>query len=133
MTTASLTGWASIDPASLGGEDACYCRDAKSCGQEVRRMKVEVLGFRECPNLAPTVELVRRIAERVAPGASIEVVLIETPEQAEAAGFLGSPSVRVNGHDIEGKSTDRGGLCCRTYGNGSGVPPEHLVESALRG
>jgi arsenate reductase len=33
--------------------------------------------------------------------------------------------------DIEGRTTDAGSLCCRTYEGGSGIPPEWLVEAAV--
>jgi arsenate reductase len=46
-------------------------------------------------------------------------------------GFLGSPSIRVNGVDLEGKTAHFGRLCCRTYEGGSGIPSEWLVEAAV--
>jgi arsenate reductase len=54
---------------------------------------------------------------------------VDTPERAAALGFLGSPSIHVNGRDIEGR-TGAGGLSCRTY-YGAGVPPEWMVEAAI--
>jgi arsenate reductase len=47
-----------------------------------------------------------------------------------ALGFLGSPSIRVNGRDIEGRQAGTGSLSCRIY-DGEGVPPEWLVEAAV--
>ena len=32
---------------------------------------------------------------------SLEQILVDTPEQAEALAFLGSPTVQVGGRDIE--------------------------------
>ncbi len=96
-----------------------------------RSIRVEVLGFGGCPNAEPTLELAQRVVERLAPGAVVECVKVETEEDAARLGFLGSPSVRVNGRDVEGRSTDTGALCCRTYEGGAGVPPEWLVEAAV--
>ncbi len=93
-------------------------------------MQVEVLVFEGCPHAGAAIALVREVAARLAPGASVDRVEIDTPEKAATLGFLGSPSVRVNGEDLERRSTSRGALCCRTY-SGEGVPPEWMVEAAI--
>jgi len=93
-------------------------------------MKVEVLVFEGCPHAGAAISLVREVAARLAPGASVERIDVDTPEKAAALGFLGSPSIRVNGEDIERRSTSQGTLCCRTYA-GDGVPPEWMVEAAI--
>jgi arsenate reductase len=76
-------------------------------------------------------QLAQEVAGRLGPGISVERVDVDTPERAAEFGFLGSPSLRVNGADIEGKTASAGRLCCRTYEGGSGVPPEWLVEAAV--
>jgi arsenate reductase len=87
--------------------------------------------FEGCPHAEAALELVRRVAERLVPGVSVERLEIDTPEKAAEVGFLGSPSIRIDGVDVEGKHTARGALCCRTYEEGAGVPPEWLVETAV--
>jgi arsenate reductase len=76
------------------------------------------------------ISLVRKVVSRLAPHATVDLIAVDTPEQASALQFLGSPSVLVNGQDIERKRSRRGALCCRTYG-GEGVPPEWMVEAAI--
>ncbi len=93
-------------------------------------MQVEVLVFEGCPHAGEAMALVREVVGRLAPGASVDRVAVDTPEEAAALGFLGSPSVRVNGEDIERRSTGQGSLCCRSYA-GKGVPPEWMVEAAI--
>jgi len=53
-------------------------------------------------------------------------------ESAERLRFLGSPTIRVDGKDIEPAARGRThfGMSCRMYGS-SGVPPRELVEAAL--
>jgi mercuric ion transport protein len=99
-------------------------------------MRVEVLYFEGCPNHAPTVERLR--AELMSHGVTeeIEEVEIHNQSQAEALGFLGSPSVRINGLDIEGEARDLKsfGMSCRTYLEGavrSGLPSNELIRRAL--
>ncbi len=93
-------------------------------------IEIEVLIFEGCPHAAATIALTREVAGSLAPGTSIVRTEVDTPEKAESLGFLGSPSVRVNGEDIEQRSTDRGSLCCRTY-SGSGIPPRWMIEAAI--
>lgn len=93
-------------------------------------MQVKVLVFEGCPHAGEAMALVREVVGRLAPGASVDRIEIDTPEKAAALGFLGSPSVRVNGEDIERRSTSQGSLCCRTYA-GEGVPPEWMLEAAI--
>jgi len=64
--------------------------------------------------------------------------LIEAANEKAAGStrFLGSPSVRVNGADIEpGREEDSPFFGCRTYtvaGKTVGVPPERWLVEALR-
>ena len=99
-------------------------------------MRVEVLYFEGCPNLAPTVERVR--AELLSHGLPKEIEEVEIHNQAEAKafGFLGSPSVRINGLDIEreARNLKSFGMSCRTYLEGtvrSGSPSSDLIGRAL--
>jgi copper chaperone CopZ len=66
--------------------------------------------------------------------ASIEEVEVRDADDAEGLRFLGSPTVVVNGVDIEPDARYRTdfGFCCRTY-NGKGTPPRKLLEDALNG
>lgn len=94
---------------------------------------VEVFYFSGCPNLEPTLALAREVLSELELDAEIREVPVETAEEAEAQRFLGSPSVRVNGRDIEPEARGRTdyALGCRVYG-ASGVPPRTLLEAALR-
>ena len=95
------------------------------------QVRVEVLVFDGCPHADAAVELARAVAERLGPGIRVERVDVETPEKAAEVAFPGSPSIRVNGADVEGREGTAAGLCCRTYTDGVGVPSEWLVEAAV--
>ncbi len=99
-------------------------------------MKVEVLYFEGCPNHAPTVERVREALQSENETADVQEIEVRTQGEAESLGFLGSPSVRINGFDIEpeARSLKSYGLSCRTYLSGptrSGVPSSELIRLAL--
>jgi len=99
-------------------------------------MRVEVLYFEGCPNHPATLERVR--AELVSHGLPEEIQEVEIHNQAEAEalGFLGSPTVRINGLDIEqeARNLTSYGMSCRTYVEGTvrtGLPSSDLIRRAL--
>jgi len=96
-------------------------------------LNVAVLYIEGCPNHGPAVETVRRVSARTGLDAAIDEIAVETPEEAKRLGFLGSPTVRVNGLDVEPAARARRdfGLSCRTYADG-GAPSERDVEAAIR-
>ena len=95
-------------------------------------MIVEILYSRACPHHAPTVDLVRRLVRDLGFDAEIREVEVRGPDDAQRLRFFGSPSVRVNGRDIEPSRREDAsyGLSCRLYGR-SGTPPTQLVVTAL--
>jgi hypothetical protein len=55
----------------------------------------------DCPATPATIRLVENITRVLHVPISLKSVLVETPEQAQALAFLGSPTVQVEGRDIE--------------------------------
>jgi arsenate reductase (thioredoxin) len=93
-------------------------------------VRVEVLVSERCPHAEAAVELTRGVAKRLGPGIEVERIAVHSRQQADELGFVGSASVRVNGSDLEGKS-GVGTLGCRSYENGTAMPPEWLVEACV--
>ncbi len=54
-----------------------------------------------CGHGQKTLDLVRRVLDELAPNAEIETVTVATMHDAERLGFRGSPTVLVDGADIE--------------------------------
>ena len=54
-----------------------------------------------------------------------------TELEAKALLFPGSPTVRVNGEDVERHQTSAPGLSCRLYENRCGIPSEELLRIAV--
>ncbi len=99
-------------------------------------MLVEVLTFEGCPHGAAALQLARRVAAE-APGATEVRMLNVEMEQAEVVRFLGSPSIRVDGHDIEPGADARHGYSfgCRLHATADGLQPlpaEQWLRDALR-
>ena len=96
-------------------------------------MRVEVLYFNGCPHYEA---LLPRLREVVGPDDELELRRIDTVEEAERESFLGSPSVRIDGRDIDPTASGRDdfGLKCRLYRSNdraSGLPPEEWIRRAL--
>lgn len=100
-------------------------------------MRVELLYLDGCPSHERLLPVVRRIAQEA--GAELTLRRIDTPEKAEAERFLGSPTVRVDGRDVDPGAGDRTdyGLKCRLYRSDelghSQVPPASWIRNALDG
>lgn len=100
-------------------------------------MRVEVLYFQGCPNHVPTVDRVRRVLADEGVSVDIEQIEVADVITAESLAFLGSPTVRVNGRDVEESAAVTGiiGLTCRMYmsdGVREGVPPADAIRRAVR-
>jgi hypothetical protein len=100
-------------------------------------MTVELLYLPGCPSHEETANLVRTVfhAERVS--ANLIEIAVCGSEEAKAHGFPGSPTLRVNGQDIEDVPAEGLpiGFACRTYsvkGKQQGVPPRSWLERAIR-
>jgi len=63
-----------------------------------------------CRNGQRTVALVGEVLHRLAPGVELEAILVTTPEEAERHAFPGSPTVRVDGLDVEPQAPAGTGL-----------------------
>src|SRR6059036_985558 len=99
-------------------------------------MNIEVLYFEGCPNYLPVIEMVRETLKSLGGQAEIREVEVRTQADAEAMAFVGSPSIRINGADIEpwARTAKAFGLSCRTYLDGShrsGVPSRELLRHAI--
>ncbi len=95
-------------------------------------MKIEILYFEGCPNYRPASELLLRVIRREAISADVREIEVPNEAAAKELGFLGSPTIRVDGVDIEPASrTAQGtGLACRLYPGG--LPSTELIQTALR-
>lgn len=64
-------------------------------------VKVRVLCTEGCANTAPTVALVKKVAQDLGISVNIETVTVDTHERAQELRLLGSPTVQIDGLDIE--------------------------------
>jgi hypothetical protein len=96
-------------------------------------MKIEVLYVPNCPNHTVALERLREILSPESFQSHVNEVLVNDVATAQSLKFLGSPTIRVNGHDVEPQSEQAAsfGLMCRLYSDGSGVPSQRSMRAAI--
>ncbi len=98
-------------------------------------IQVEILYFTGCPNHDGLADRVRRLLTDHHLPASIVEVRVDTDADAQRLAFLGSPTIRINGVDVDPAAADRKGYGrqCRLYrtaGGLRGTPPDHWILDA---
>jgi len=101
-----------------------------------RRRLVEILYLAGCPNHEGVRALVERLARELELEPEIRMVSVPDVAAATRLRFLGSPTVHVDGRDVERGAEDRSDfvLSCRLYRTEHGLagrPDERWVRAAL--
>jgi hypothetical protein len=99
-------------------------------------VKVQVLYFEGCPNHEALLPHLRNLLRANGIPTDIELVRVEDAAAAERARFLGSPTVRINGEDVEPGASERTdfGLKCRLFATTDGLrgtPADEWVLAAV--
>jgi hypothetical protein len=97
---------------------------------------VEFLWWRGCPSWEVALaELREEMRSLGLDPESVRVREIDTDEDASRAGFVGSPTIRVDGRDVQDPGSEPAGLTCRVYrlrdGRISALPDRADVRAAL--
>ena len=100
-------------------------------------MRVELLWWEGCPSTPETLEELRRALREEGLDDGVELIEVESDEQAERERFPGSPTIRLDGEDIlPPEEGDPLGLSCRVYrlrdGRPSPTPDPADVRDAVR-
>jgi hypothetical protein len=98
---------------------------------------VEILTFKGCPHGEPAIELAQRVVRETGAEADIRRVEVPDIEATLAQRFLGSPTIRIDGRDIEPGADERHdyAISCRIYRTSTGLaaqPAEQWIRDALR-
>lgn len=99
-------------------------------------MKVEVLYFDGCPNHEALLPRLRELVAAEGSHAEIDLLRIVDDEAAQHERFLGSPTVRVDGRDVEPDAAWRTdyGMKCRLYRTPTGLsgkPQDEWLRAAV--
>jgi hypothetical protein len=100
-------------------------------------VKIEFLFWRECPSHPEARALLDEVIAARGLDVEVEEREVTTTEEAEQLTFPGSPTIRVDGRDVDpAGASARPALTCRIYyrpdGRVSPVPSREQLEEALR-
>jgi hypothetical protein len=103
------------------------------------KLKIEFLYWEDCPSHPQAWKLLQEVMAELSIEAAVEQIEVVTDEDAERLAFPGSPTIRVNGTDIDPAGASQMGtaLTCRIYrlqdGRFSPVPSKEMIRQALTG
>lgn len=66
-----------------------------------KSIQIRILHTAGCPNLSPTIDLIEKVGNDLGITVDIERAEISSVEQAVKLRCLGSPTIQINGLDIE--------------------------------
>jgi hypothetical protein len=100
-------------------------------------MRIELLWWEGCPSHVEALEELERILGEEGAQADVELVEVETEDQARAERFPGSPTVRIDGKDpLPATEGEPFSLTCRIYrlrdGRVSPTPDPDDLRAAVR-
>ncbi len=100
-------------------------------------VNIGVLFIEGCPGVSSITDSITDIIAEDAVDADVTLILIETPEDARRFHFTGSPTVRINGRDVDSnmKTIKDYGLRSRYYyvnGNKSDHPSKSMIREAIK-
>jgi hypothetical protein len=99
-------------------------------------LAIDFLYWEECPSHERALALLRDVLREENAAADLRLQRIDTEDEARSWSFPGSPTIRVNGTDIDNNPALPVGLACRAYrrddGRISPLPPRSLLVRAIR-
>ena len=101
------------------------------------RPSIELLWFEDCPNHAAARQMLIELVPIHAPGSVVRIIDATEPTVAASHRFPGSPTIRVDGVDIDPAFVEPGDYTprCRLYQTSEGLrglPEPAWIEAALR-
>ena len=94
-------------------------------------MLIEVFYVPGCPNHQPAIDRIKDALRSATIEAPIQQIAVMDEAMASRLKFPGSPTIRIDGSDVESNPREFYGLACRLYSNGTGVPSREILEQAL--
>ena len=103
---------------------------------EPPRPRVELLWFHDCPNHPAARALLDELLGALAPGATVDEIDATDPAVAQHHRFPGSPTIRIDGRDVDPSFQDSGDYTprCRLYRTSAGLgglPERAWIEAAI--
>ena len=119
--------------AGLSG--AIYCYNTLTMIE--KPIKIVFLYWEDCPSHGDAWDRLQAILKEKGVKAEVVRTEIRTDQDARQWDFCGSPTIRINGTDIDpgGAAAQRVGLNCRIYHTSDGrvtpMPPDEMIRKAI--
>lgn len=94
-------------------------------------MRVELLYAEDDPASMPARQNLVEVLTEDAFETPIQMVAVASEEDAELLGMRGSPTIRIDGADIDPDWDGPSGMAPRAYGDGGPVPSKALIRRAV--
>jgi len=100
-------------------------------------LSIDVLYYEDCPHYIEAVKTLKEVLSEESVEAQVNMVKVAKGGEAEAFGFVGSPTILIDGHDVQ-RGTDHTSPFqghCRIYrykGNVFEIPPKDMIRDALK-
>ena len=111
----------------------------------MKRLKIQLLHTESCHSYQEALVGIKEALKELGLSAELEVILMDSPEKARDYKFLGSPTIKINGLDLEAGRGDRPVAstatenfsmnACRTYiyeGSLYHYPPKEMLLEVLK-
>jgi hypothetical protein len=104
--------------------------------REVSNMEIELLYFDGCPSYRTAEKILREALGKEGMEVDVELVAVNSDEEARRLRFPGSPTIRVDGQDLFSVAErEDWSLGCRVYATPEGLkgsPTVEMLREALR-
>jgi hypothetical protein len=101
----------------------------------VADLRVELLVVQDCPHLEQARRDLQSVLGRGIIEVPIQLIYVNSPDDADFLGFQGSPTIRVNGDDVVPQPELPFALGCRIYRDATGAtrgsPPIEAIKAAV--
>lgn len=99
-----------------------------------KTLSIELLFFEDCPSYKMAQESLEGIIQKHNIETRVQLIRVETDQEARDHHFVGSPSIRVNGEDLFPVNHEHYALGCRVYQTPDGMrgwPTTEMIEDTL--
>lgn len=99
-------------------------------------MRIEFLYWEDCPSHEEALARLRQVLVAEGLPDAVEVIRIDAQQDADRLAFPGSPTIRIDGVDLQPEGAGPASLTCRTYrteiGRLSPLPTPTMIRRALQ-
>ena len=102
----------------------------------MNKTQIQILYFPDCPIYKELEKLIKEVVQELGLDANLELVNIQTKEDAEKYHFTGSPGLHINGRDIDPLTENAPVVLksCKIYRTEEGmkmIPTKKMILEAL--